>query len=298
MKIAITGASGFVGEALCGHLAAAGHQVLRFVRRRPTPGIEEAHWNAETGKINANALASCDAVVHLAGANVAEKRWSAARKEELCSSRVAASRFLAETLAGLETGPRVLVAASAIGFYGDRGDEVLTEESTLGEGFLAELCRDWEAALEPARVAGIRVVNLRIGLVLGQGGALAKMLLPFKLGLGGRLGSGKQWLSWIDRDDLAALFATAVFDDRYQGVINAVAPENVSNSSFTKTLGRVLRRPTVLPVPAFMMRLLFGEMADALFFSSARVEPRRALDLGFEFRRPELEQSLRHVLGR
>jgi uncharacterized protein (TIGR01777 family) len=237
--------------------------------------------------------------VHLAGANITAGRWTASRKELIRSSRVDSTRLLCETLAGLEPRPSVLIAASAIGFYGDRGDAVMTEEHRAGSGFLAEVCRAWEDATSAAREAGIRVVNLRIGVVLAAaGGALAKMLTPFKLGLGGRLGTGRQYMSWIALDDLVGMIHHLLFADDLSGPVNAVAPNPVTNAEFTKALGRVLRRPTIFPVPVPIVRLAFGEMGRELLLAGARVEPAKVRESGFEFGHPRLEEALRHELDR
>jgi hypothetical protein len=240
-----------------------------------------------------------DAIVHLAGENIAGGRWTAARKARIRDSRVIGTRTLCETLARLSQPPKVLVSASAIGYYGDRGAEPLWENSTFGTGFLADVCRAWEEATQPAVQKGIRVVLLRLGIVLSPaGGALAKMLLPFKLGLGGVLGRGNQYMSWIALDDVAGAMAHTLVTDTLQGPVNAVAPYPVTNREFTRTLGRILRRPTVFPLPAFAARLVFGEMADALLLASTRVEPKRLLATQYVFRYPELDGALRHLLGK
>jgi uncharacterized protein (TIGR01777 family) len=236
--------------------------------------------------------------VHLAGENIAKGRWNARKKARIRDSRVNGTRLLSEALTRLSKPPAVMVCASAIGYYGDRGDEVLREESASGSGFLAEVCRQWEAAAEPARKRGIRVVHLRIGVVLSpEGGALAQMLFPFRMGLGGKLGSGRQYFSWIAIDDLVTVIAHALTNDTLQGPVNAVAPHPVTNLEFTRTLGRVLARPTLFPMPALAARLAFGEMADELLLSSARVEPTRLLATAYQFRHPQLEGALRHLLG-
>jgi len=239
--------------------------------------------------------------VHLGGENIASGRWTRAKKERIRASRVGSTRLLAEWIAArvrCDGRPRVFVCASATGYYGNGGDEAFDEDSPVGTGFLAEVCQEWERATAPAAAAGARVVNVRIGMVLGRGGALAKMLLPFRLGLGGRIGDGRQFTSWIELDDLVAVLVRALEDDAFAGPINAVAPHPVTNREFTQTLGRVLRRPTVLPLPAFVARLAFGEMADALLLGGNRVEPARLQAAGHEFRYPRLEAALRRVLGR
>jgi uncharacterized protein (TIGR01777 family) len=243
-------------------------------------------------------LQGLDAAVHLAGESIAQK-WTPESKVRILKSRARGTRLLSESFARLTQPPRVFLCASAIGYYGNRGDEILTEENASGSGFLAEVCREWEAACESATRKGIRVVNLRIGVVLSPtGGVLGRMLSPFRLGLGGRIGSGKQYMSWIAIDDLVAVILHALTCDKLSGPVNAVAPNPVTNFEFTKTLGRVLRRPTVFPVPAWAARLALGEMANDLLLASARVEPTRLASSGYEFQYPELEGALRHVLGK
>jgi uncharacterized protein (TIGR01777 family) len=284
-----------IGSLLAERLADGGTPVGRMVRRAAR-GPEEAGWDPERGLLDPG-LSSAAAVVHLAGENIAEGRWTDAKKAAIRESRAVGTRRLCEGLARLADPPKVLVSASAIGIYGDRGDEPLTEESAAGSGFLADVCREWEAATEPAREAGIRVVNLRIGVVLSaRGGALAKMLLPFKLGLGGRLGSGKQYLSWIGVDDVVGAIRHALDTPELAGPVNATAPSPVTNGEFTKSLGRALHRPTIAPVPAPMARLAFGEMADALLLASTRVLPERLVASGYRFRHPDLDGCLRDLL--
>jgi hypothetical protein len=296
MKLAITGSTGLVGSALVPFLTTAGHHVTRIVRTRSTEG--DAVWNPDAGQIDAAALEGLDAVVHLAGENIAARRWNAEQKSRIRDSRVQGTRLLCETLAKLRQPPRVLVSASAIGFYGNRGDDVMTEMTTAGEGFLPNVCREWEAATKAAEEAGIRVVQLRIGVVLSpKGGALAKMLTPFKLGLGGRMGNGRQWMSWIDVDDAIGSIYHALLTESLSGPVNAVAPHPVMNSEFTKTLGRVLSRPTLFAMPAFVARLAFGEMANDLLLGSTRVMPEKLLQSGYRFQYPDLEHALRHLLG-
>jgi uncharacterized protein (TIGR01777 family) len=238
-------------------------------------------------------------VVHLAGENIAAGRWTPARKAEIRRSRVEGTRRLCEALAHLPHPPKVLVSASAVGVYGDRGTEILTEESARGTGFLAEVCQEWEMATEPASQGGIRVVNLRFGMILSPaGGALRKMLLPFRLGAGGRVGSGDQFVSWVALDDAIGIVYQALCEETVRGPVNAVAPGPVTNAKFARTLARVLRRPALVPLPAFAARLVFGEMADALLLAGARVMPARLQASGYRFRFPELEGALRHLLGR
>lgn len=299
MKVLVTGSTGLIGSALVPFLAARGHEVVRLVRSQPQPGEAEVHWDPAAGRIDVAGLEGLDAVIHLAGENIAAGRWTAARKARIRDSRVQGTRLLAETLARLSRPPKVLVCASAVGYYGDRGDDLLREDSPPGQGFLADLCQEWEAASEPAAPQGLRVVRVRIGIVLTpRGGALKQMLLPFRMGLGGKIGSGKQYTSWIAFDDLLAAFSHALTNDSLAGAVNAVAPHAVTNREFTKTLGRVLRRPTVFPLPAFAARLAFGKMADELLLAGARIEPTRLLASGFLFRFPELEGALRHLLGK
>jgi uncharacterized protein len=296
MNILVTGASGLIGSALVSSLTAAGHDVTRLVRSQPKPGEKAARWDPIAGSVDVSGLQGVEAVVHLAGENIAE-RWTAAKKVQIRDSRVRGTQVLCEALNGLAPPPKVLVSASAIGYYGNRDAEVLTEDSPAGAGFLAEVCQAWEAATEPARQRGIRVVRLRFGVVLSAaGGALAKMLPPFRLGLGGVLGSGRQYMSWIALDDAVAAIQHAIVTDGLQGPVNAVAPHAVTNQEFTKTLGKVLGRPTVLPMPAFAARLMFGEMADELLLASARVQPAKLQASGYSFRYPELEGALRHLL--
>jgi hypothetical protein len=296
MKVLVTGSTGFIGSALVTALADAGHPITRLVRRPAVAG--EVRWDPAAGSIDAGGLEGHDTVVHLAGENIAG-RWSAAKKQRIVSSRVGGTRLLAEALAKLSRRPRALICASAIGYYGNRGDEKLREDSPPGRGFLAESCIAWEAAAKPAADAGLRVAHLRIGVVLHpSGGALKQMLLPFKLGLGGVVGSGQQYMSWIALDDLVAIIQHALANEALRGPANAVAPNPVTNREFTQALGKVVSRPTILPMPAFGVRLLFGEMGDELLLSSARVEPARLAASGFRFAYPQLEGALRHLLGR
>jgi uncharacterized protein (TIGR01777 family) len=254
-------------------------------------------WNPDSGVIDIVGLENHDAVVHLAGENIASGRWTPARKERIRDSRVKGTQLLAQTLAKLKTPPKVLVSASAIGYYGDRGAELLTEESPAGVGFLSDVCQAWERATEPAAARGIRVACMRTGIVLStRGGALAKMLPPFRLGAGGNLGSGGQYMSWISLRDLCRAFSYTLNTDSLKGPVNAVAPTPVTNAQFTKTLGGALHRPTIFPVPAFGARLVFGEMADALLLSSTRVVPSRLQAAGFHFEDSDLFETLQQIL--
>lgn len=299
LRVAISGASGLIGGRLAATLASRGCRVDRLVRRAPAPGGTDVRWDPAAGTIDAAALEGVDAVVHLAGESVAVGRWTPARKEAIRRSRVDGTRLLAETLARLHRPPRVLISASGVGYYGDRGDEAITEDSAAGTGFLADVCRAWEAATEPARRAGIRVVNLRIGMVLAaEGGALARMLVPFRLGLGGVIGSGRQHVSWIALEDLMGAIQHLMVAESVSGPVNVVAPDPVMNRELTKTLGRVLRRPTLAPLPAPIVRLLFGEMGQSLLLEGARVLPARLQASGFHFVHPGLEGALRSELGR
>lgn len=298
MRIAITGASGFVGTAVTADLETAGHTVVRLVRQdAPYPGC--ARWNPATGQLDEKALGPIDAVVHLAGENVAAGRWTADRRRAIADSRGPATERLCRALAALPTPPRVLVSASATGIYGDRGDEPLDEDSAPGQGFLADVARAWEAGTAPLADAGARVVNLRIGLVLDpRGGALARMLLPFRLGLGGRLGSGRQWVGWITLHDLVAAIRSALSLTSLRGPVLAVAPTPVTNREFTAALGHALRRPAVLPVPGFALRALFGAMASELLLASQRTTPSRLLAAGFPFAQPQLGPALLAMFAR
>ena len=299
MRVAVSGSTGLVGSEVVTVLSAEGHEVVRLVRRAPAPGDKTIRWDPEAGVIDAGGLEGCDAVVHLAGENVGAGRWTVARKAAIRDSRVKGTRLLCDALAGLARPPKTLVCASAVGYYGDRGEEVLTEESPPGAGFLPDVCREWEAASAAAARKGIRVVALRIGRVLSpKGGALARMLPLFRAGLGGVLGSGKQYVSWVALDDLTGIVLHALSRDELRGPVNAVTPHPVTNRELTEALGKVLSRPTLLPVPSFALRLAVGEMADPLLLASARVAPRRLEETGYRFRFPELRAALRHLLGK
>lgn len=296
MRIAITGASGFVGSALLQHLRTRGHTVATLARGgSPTAGT--FRWDPATGSVTPE-LGALDAFVHLAGESVAH-RWTAARRRAIDQSRGPATERLCRTLAALPQPPAVLISASAIGIYGDRGDEELDEHSTAGTGFLADVARAWEAGTAPLQQVGTRVVNLRIGLVLDpDGGALARMLPPFRLGLGGRLGNGRQWASWITRHDLLRAITFALERSEVRGALNAVGPAPVTNRDFTRALGRTLRRPAFLPVPAFALRLLFGEMANDVLLSGQRVLPKALLTAGFTFEHAAIDAALTAVTTR
>lgn len=294
MRVLVSGASGVIGSALVPYLEGRGHTVARLVRR----AVDGVRWDPAARTIDRAALTGFDAVVHLSGESVLA-RWTAAKQAAIRASRVDSTAFLAGVLATLDRRPDVLISASAIGYYGDRGDEPLTEDSTPGSGFLADVCRDWEAAARPAANAGIRTVQLRIGLPLtAAGGLLGQLLLPFRLGLGGPIGRGGQWWSWIALDDLLGLCAFALDTAFLTGPVNATAPHPVSNREFVATLGRVLGRPAVLPVPPVALRLLFGAAAaDGALLTGSRVQPARALNAGFRFAYPDLEPALRRALA-
>jgi len=296
LTIAITGASGFVGAALRERLTALGHRVLRFVRG-DAAAADAIAWDPQTGRIDMDKARTLDAVVHLAGENVAGGRWTAARKRAIRDSRGPATEKLSRSLAQLDKPP-VLVSASATGFYGDRGDEMLDERSARGTGFLAEVAEEWERATEPLVQRGARVCLLRIGMVLGKdGGALKKMLPPFRLGLGGPIGSGAQWTSWVALDDLCSAIAFLLTTESARGPYLCVSPKPVTNRDFTKALGRAVHRPALFPVPAFALRLMFGEMADAVLLSSQRAMPRRLLEAGFRFVHEDVDDALRAALA-
>ena len=284
-----------IGTALLGALRREGHHAIALVRRQAATG-DEVQWNPNA--VDRKSFEAADAVVHLAGENIAGGRWTVERKKKILDSRVDGTRNLAQSIALAAPRPKVLVSASAIGFYGDRGDEVLTESSPNGAGFLAEVARAWESATEAASRAGVRVVLPRIGVVLsGRGGALPKMALPFRFGVGGRVGSGRQWMSWITLDDLVRLLVYAIGTESLRGPVNAVTPQAVTNREFTRTLAHVLHRPALFPAPAFAIRVAMGEMANELLLASQRVEPKAAMESGFRFQYAQLETALKHVLS-
>jgi len=297
MNVLISGATGLIGSALIPELEAGAHRVTRLTR---SPGSDEdVGWNPDTGEIDASQLEGHDAVVHLAGESIAEGRWTPRKKARILDSRRRGTRLLAETLAELPTPPKVMVSASAVGYYGDRGNELLREDSRPGSDFLAEVCQAWEAAADPARQAGIRVVHPRFGIVLSpKGGALGRTLPIFKLGGGGRIGSGRQWWSWVALDDVVGAILHALEGDSVEGPVNVGSSNPLTNSEYTRVLGKVLNRPTIFPLPAPAARLALGEVADALLLASQRMQPARLKETGYEFRYPELEGALRHLLGR
>ena len=291
--VAVTGATGLVGGALCSSLSGDGRSTLRLVRR-PSGGEQpELVWDPNSGISDQDCLEGVSAVVHLAGENIAAGRWTAAKKARIRDSRVEGTQTLAHALAGLKHKPEVLVCASAIGYYGDRGDETLDESSAPGEGFLPDVCKEWEDSTAPAAEAGIRVVNLRIGVVISKdGGALASMLLPFKMGAGGRVGSGKQYWSWIHLQDVVGVIRHAIDNENLNGPVNTVSPEPATNAEFTKVLGQILRRPTIIPMPAPLARIVLGEMANDLLLASARVLPRKLEQSGYQYHYPDLQSAL------
>ncbi len=294
MRILVSGATGLIGRALEPSLIAAGHTVCRLTRHPVL--TTDVVWDPSAGTIQTDKLGGFDAVIHLAGESIASGRWTRSKKARLHASRVEGTNLLVEALQRSGAPPKVFISASAIGFYGDRGDEIVDEESCQGTGFLADLCADWERASQ--RLTTARVVIPRFGIVLSpDGGALKQMLTPFKLCLGGRLGSGRQYYSWIGIDDVVNHLCHALTDDRLQGPVNFVSPNPVDNATFTKVLGRVLRRPTPFPMPAMAVGLIFGEMGDALLLASCRAVPKRLTSLGMSFAFPDLELCLRHILS-
>lgn len=297
MRVIVSGSSGLVGEQLVKNLTADGHEVVRLVRGADgAPAADAAFWRPDTGELAPSVLESADAVVNLNGRSIADGRWSESVKADLRSSRLDATRTLVRTMAECERPPRVLVNASATGFYGDRGDELLDERSTRGAGFLADLAADWEATAAGAADHDVRVTMLRFGMIVGRGGALARMLTPFRLGLGGPLGSGRQFWPWIGMDDVLGVVRFAIEREALSGPVNVVSPEPLRCREFVKILGAVLRRPAVLPAPSLALRLALGEMADALLLGSARVLPRRLLDAGYDFRTPDLADAIRAAI--
>ncbi len=296
MNVLVTGSSGLIGSALVRELAARGHRAVRLVRGREA-GEGEARWDPAAGTVDTDSLEGLDAVIHLAGESVVG-RWTAAKRRRIRDSRIGGTKLLCEALTSLNRPPRTLLCASATGWYGDRGDEIVTEQSGRGEGFLADVCGDREAAAASAAEAGIRVVSMRFGVVLSRaGGALAKMLPPFRLGLGGRIGNGRQYMPWVSLADTVAAVCHLLAADHISGPVNVVAPNPVTNRAFTKALGRTLHRPTILPLPAPAARLLFGRMAREILLSGARVHPERLLADGFCFQHSDLDAALHAILS-
>jgi uncharacterized protein (TIGR01777 family) len=297
MKVLISGSHGLVGKALCADLTNDGNEVLRLVRRERVYGSPEVEWDPQRGVIDGEHLEGLTAVVHLAGESIAGGRWTVEKKRRIHDSRIRGTELLSEALGKLNHPPASFLCASAIGFYGNRGDEVLNESSGPGEGFLPSVCLEWERAARQAADKPIRVVNLRFGIILSaDGGALAKMLTPFKLGLGGRVGEGTQWMSWIGLADVVGAIKFVLRNHSLNGPINIVGPNPVTNEEFVRTLGAVLSRPTFFSMPGFGARLAFGEMGEELLLSSQRVEPEKLKQAGYDFLQPELEGALRSVL--
>jgi len=297
MRVLVSGSSGLIGSALAAEMESAGHSVVRLVRRAPATDEVRLDPAVDPPFTRAGEEQAFDAVVHLAGESISG-RWTAAKKAHIRDSRVQGTRMLASALGRTVRRPKVMVCASAIGIYGNRGDEVLQEESAPGSDFLAEVGKQWEAATEPAARVGIRVVSLRFGVVLSpRGGALARMLPPFRMGAGGRIGSGRQWMSWITLDDVLGVIQHALATDALRGPVNTVTPNPVTNAEFTRALGQALHRPTIFPLPAFMVRLIFGEMGEALLLGSQRVDCGKLLASGYRFRYPELKTALEALLA-
>jgi uncharacterized protein (TIGR01777 family) len=297
MKILISGASGFIASALIPFLTTGGHEVVKLVRSKP--GAGEIAWDPARGRLDAAAIEGFDAVIHLAGESIAEGKWTPEKKIRIRESRIKGTTLLSDTLAKLSRKPKVFVSASAVGYYGHREEEILPESIMPGMDYLSRVCREWENAADSAAEAGIRVVHPRIGIVLSpKGGALGKMLTPFNLGVGGKLGDGTQYMSWVAMDDAIGAIIYALENETVKGPVNVVSPNPVTNAQFTETLGKVLGRPTVLSVPAFALRFMFGEFADAALLISQRVEPKVLKDSGYKFLYPDLEGALRHVLGK
>lgn len=301
MDVLVSGATGLIGTALSNELTSGGHRVTKLSRSRPS-SEDTVRWDPDRGSLDASRLEGMDAVVHLAGEIIFSgptDRWTPAKKQRIMDSRKKGTRLLSEAIAGLSEPPKVMVSASAVGYYGDHGNELLTEESGMGSDFLADVCREWESAADPAREAGIRVAHPRFGLVLSpEGGALGTTLPIFKLGLGGKIGDGRQYWSWVTLDDVAGATVHALTNENVSGPVNVGSPNPLTNAEYTKILGGVLNRPTVLPLPAPAARLMLGEVADALLLASQRMEPAKLKQTGYEFRHPELEGALRHLLGK
>ncbi|KAA3606424.1 MAG: TIGR01777 family protein [Calditrichaeota bacterium] len=296
-KILISGASGLIGSALTNLLNQKGHSVSKLVRRE-AKNKNEVQWNPKSGVKNLNDLENFDAVIHLAGENIGGKRWTEEQKKKIRESRVQGTSVLKDEILKLKNPPKAFISASAIGIYGDRGNEILDEESAVGTGFLPELCQEWENSSKPLTQKGIRTVYVRTGVVLApNGGALAKMLFPFKMGVGGIIGNGKQFMSWVELEDLTEIFSFAIENENVSGAINAVSPNSVTNHEFTKTLGKVLKRPTIFPLPSFVAKIVLGEMAQDLLLASSKVTPKKLLSLGYKFGNANLESAFRKVLN-
>jgi uncharacterized protein (TIGR01777 family) len=297
MKIIISGASGFVGKRLVAFLKEWGYHPYILVRDKSLSGPHAIYWNPRDREIDASRLENFDAVINLSGENIASSRWTNKQKQTLRASRIKTTQLLSKTLAGLKYPPQILINASAVGYYGSHGDDILDEKAVPASDFLGQLCQDWESATVAAVRKGIRVVYARFGVILDpSGGALRKMLLPFKLGLGGVIGSGKQYMPWITLDDSIHALHHILKTSNLHGPVNIVAPNPVTNQDYTKALGRCLRRPTIFPLPAFIARFILGEMADALLLSSQRVQPQVLLDSDFSFQHPKIEDALSAIL--
>ena len=298
VKILVTGSTGLIGSNLREFLTKRGNHVLSMVRRKPS-GTDEIQWNPAAGTLDQSSMEGLDAIVHLAGENIASGRWTEERKHRIRTSRLQGTQLLAQSLTRLENPPKVLISVSAIGYYGNRGTELLDENSSPGTGFLPELCREWEAAASMAMAKNIRVVIPRLGMVLSSaGGALPRMLTPFRYGVGGRIGSGRQFMSWIAIEDLIGIIDHAIHCDSLNGPLNAVSPNPLTNSDFSKIIGKVLSRPSIFPVPAFILRLAFGQMAEEVLIAGARVASGKLSESGYLFLYPELEGALRHILNK
>jgi len=295
MKVLVTGSSGFIGSVLTKSLTANGHDVRRLLRNNLLKN--EPYWNPEDGFINLKDFVDIDAVIHLAGDNIADGRWTSGKKTRIMDSRVKSTKLLAESLAKSEYKPRAFISGSAVGFYGDCGNNIINETRHSGTGFLAGVCKQWEKATGSAANAGIRVANIRTGMVLSMaGGALKKMIIPFKMGLGGIIGNGKQYISWVTIDDVVEMIQYIMTNDSINGPVNLVSPNPVSNYQFTRTLGRVLHRPTILPMPGLIARIIFGEMANELLLAGTRAIPQKLINSGYKFRHSELEAALKYLV--
>ena len=293
MKILISGSTGFIGTKLVARLRASGYEVTRLVRSSSDIGL---FWDPYKSKVDISRMEGYDAFVHLSGESI-NGRWTTSKKKKIMDSRVIPTRFLAECISKLKNPPKAFICSSAIGYYGNRGDEELTEQSSGGTGFLSEVCKAWEAETKPIEAKGVRVANIRTGLVLSpEGGALQKLLLPFKLGVGGKIGSGNQWWSWITLNDLLRVYQYSIENDTVKGAVNVAAPNPDRNSIFVKTLGKVLRRPTIFPLPAFIVKLIFGEMGQELLLDGQKVMPKKLAESGFQFEQTELEPALKSML--
>lgn len=297
MNILISGSTGLIGSALVSALKEKGHAITALVRTETKNGASGISWDPMEGEVDAGRLEGFDAVIHLAGENVAKGRWTESKKKKIRDSRIKSTQYLSAMLAGLSRPPKVFICASAIGYYGDRGDEDLFENSPPGKSFLAEVCSSWEKTTQMASDQGIRVVHLRIGVVLTpKGGALKRMLFPFQMGAGGKIGNGRQFMSWISIDDVVGVIQYVIENESLEGAVNCVTPQPVRNMEFTKTLGKVLFRPTLLPLPAWVAQAVFGQLARELLLASTKVNPKKLQDAGYAFQQPELEGALKYLL--